>query len=154
MTRALGAGIIIAGVAVLLVWTLGRSGSGAYPLLYSQALLTLLLILLIVVLVQEARAAAGRVASEGSEDTDEQPIFTATAVGGILLTSAYVWGWLLVGHVLATVGFLLAALLLAGERRPAVILSFVIVLPLFIQFFFVWFLRIPLPSADWNVLGL
>lgn len=153
MTRALGAGIFIAGLAALLVWTLQRSGSGTYPLLYSQALLALLLILLTVVLAQEIRSARGP-APEGDDGAEGQEIFTGTAVAGILVTAAYVWGWLVVGHVVSTAGFLFAALLLSGERRPAVILSFVIGLPVFIQLFFVWFLRIPLPAADWNVLGL
>jgi hypothetical protein len=132
-----------------LFWTVARTGSGAYPLLYSQVLLGTILVLLATVLWQEIRL---QVRARAGGEARERP-FHPIEIAGFLVTCAYVWSWNLIGHVAATAVFLCAILLVAGERRPLAVIGVAVVLPVVIQLFFVGFLRIPLPGARWNFIS-
>jgi len=133
----------------MLAWSLTRPGSLHYPLAYPQTLLLLIGGLFATLLVQDLRAAPQRQALRTGlpAENNGSPVALARFFATVALTLVYVLVWDSLGYFPSTLLFILALLLILGERRWPVVVGIPVVLTVLIYLVFYRFLLLPLPMG-------
>lgn len=149
LVRRINLILVILAVFGMLGWSLTEEGSLAYPLAYPQALLLIIGGLFLNMLVADLRAQPAKAADEagGPVQGDGGPVALARFFSTVALAVAYVSVWELLGYFPSTLLFIMALLLVLGERRWATVLGIPVALTVLIYLVFFKLLLLPLPMG-------
>jgi hypothetical protein len=141
----LGASLCGGSMTLLALFTLSLPGSLIYPLAYAQVLIALIALLFFasaVISWREARAM-----------TQMEPARAPSGGGGVVMTATillcvlYAASWLVVGYFIATFAYVVAQLLLLGERRWWLVLGLACGAVLLVYVVFDRLLLLPFPGG-------